>query len=160
ARRSLGTLNHTLLTLEVAQKRGLAVAGVVVNETSPPDTPAEATNVEELRRRMTVPLLTVVPHQADPFAAEQPALAAVDWWRLCQGRQRERRLNAARQLPLRARRQGHGGQPRVPRPAGPRPPLPGSGLGASAGVAPAPPRPGGHGVHPPPAGRARKHLHA
>ncbi|HMF14419.1 MAG TPA: dethiobiotin synthase, partial [Gemmataceae bacterium] len=35
ARRSLGTLSHTLLTLEVARSRGLDVAGVVVNETEP-----------------------------------------------------------------------------------------------------------------------------
>ncbi|HXG11615.1 MAG TPA: dethiobiotin synthase, partial [Gemmataceae bacterium] len=84
ARRSLGTLNHTLLTLEAAQRRGLRVAGVVVNETVPPDTLADATNVEELRRRITVPLLAVMPHQADPFADEPPALAAVDWRGLCQ----------------------------------------------------------------------------
>src|SRR5436190_7478980 len=35
ARRSLGTLNHTLLTVEAAQRRGLTVAGVVVSETMP-----------------------------------------------------------------------------------------------------------------------------
>src|SRR5438067_1143262 len=32
ARMSLGTLNHTLLTVEAARRRGLAVAGVVVSE--------------------------------------------------------------------------------------------------------------------------------
>ena len=32
ARRSLGTLNHTLLTLDVARARRLPVAGVVVDE--------------------------------------------------------------------------------------------------------------------------------
>jgi dethiobiotin synthetase len=83
ARRSLGTLNHTLLTLEVARARGLRVAGVVVNETVRPEGLADATNVEELRRRIDVPLLAVVPHQAEPGAGEVPALAAVDWWRLC-----------------------------------------------------------------------------
>jgi dethiobiotin synthetase len=82
-RRSLGTLNHTLLTLEVARGRKLAVAGVVVNETSPPETLAEETNVDELRRRAGVPLLVVVPFQTAPAKAELPALASVDWWRLC-----------------------------------------------------------------------------
>ena len=63
ARRSLGTLNHTLLTLEVARARRLRVAGVVVSETTPVTGPAEETNVEELRRRIGVPLLAVVPHR-------------------------------------------------------------------------------------------------
>ncbi len=83
ARRSLGTLNHTLLTLEVARTRGLSVAGVVVNETTPPATMAEETNVEELTRRIAVPLLAVVPYRSDPSSDVPPALAAVDWWQLC-----------------------------------------------------------------------------
>lgn len=78
ARRSLGTLNHTLLTLEVAQARGLPVAGVVVSETAPPQGLAEATNVDELRRRLRVPLLAVLPH-----AGPDEALAGVDWGQLC-----------------------------------------------------------------------------
>ncbi|HZY90071.1 MAG TPA: dethiobiotin synthase [Gemmataceae bacterium] len=71
ARRSLGTLNHTLLTLEVARGRRLRVAGVVVSETAPVSGPAEESNVEELRRRIGVPLLAVVPHGA----AEVPGVA-------------------------------------------------------------------------------------
>jgi dethiobiotin synthetase len=82
ARRSLGTLNHTLLTLEAARARGLAVAGVVVSETTPPKTLAEQTNVEELERRLTVPLLGVVPYQGEDGDGGMTALAAVDWWRL------------------------------------------------------------------------------
>lgn len=83
ARRSLGTLNHTLLTLEAARGRGLRVAGVVVSETMPPAGLAVATNVEELRLRIGVPLLAVVPHQADPAAGAPAALEQVDWWQLC-----------------------------------------------------------------------------
>ncbi len=82
-RRALGTLNHTLLTLEVAGKRNLPVAGIVVNETSWPKGLADETNVEELRRRITVPILAVVPFQNVPSSATLPALAGVDWWRLC-----------------------------------------------------------------------------
>jgi dethiobiotin synthetase len=77
ARRSLGTLNHTLLTREVARVRRLDVLGIVVNETTPPASLAEETNVEELRRRLDVPVLAVVPH-----GAADAALAGVDWWRL------------------------------------------------------------------------------
>ena len=79
ARRSLGTLNHTLLTLEVASARRLRVAGVVVCETSPAAGMAEETNVEELRRRISVPLLAVVSHQrgGSPWRS-----SAVDWDRV------------------------------------------------------------------------------
>jgi dethiobiotin synthetase len=84
ARRSLGTLNHTLLTLEVARGRGLAVAGVVVSETEPPAGLADETNVDELRR-LGVPVLAVVPHRPGGDREEIPELAAVDWWGLCQG---------------------------------------------------------------------------
>ncbi len=81
ARRSLGTLNHTLLTVEAARCRGLRVAGVVVTETTPVRGVAEETNVEELRRRLDAPLLAVLPYQPGPVG-DVPALAAVDWWRL------------------------------------------------------------------------------
>jgi dethiobiotin synthetase len=83
-RRSLGTLNHTLLTLEAARTRGLPVAGIVVNETTPAEDLAARSNVEELQRRITVPLLAVVPYQAEGTLDVSAALAQVDWWRLCQ----------------------------------------------------------------------------
>ncbi len=77
ARRSLGTLNHALMTLEVARARRLRVAGVVVCETTPVTGAAEETNVEELRRRIGVPLLGVIPHRA-------AAAPGVDWRRLAE----------------------------------------------------------------------------
>ena len=49
ARASLGTINHTLLTLEVAQKRGLEVAGVVISHAVDPVSYADIVNLEELR---------------------------------------------------------------------------------------------------------------
>jgi dethiobiotin synthetase len=82
ARRSLGTLNHTLLTVEVARRRGLPVAGVVVSETAPPRGAAEETNVDELRKRLDVPLLAVVAHGA----ADAAELGRVDWRRLAGAR--------------------------------------------------------------------------
>jgi dethiobiotin synthetase len=82
-RRSLGTLNHTLLTLEAAARRNLEVAGVVINETSRPQGLADETNVDELRQRLAVPILAVVPHQEHAPIDALPALAAVDWRRLC-----------------------------------------------------------------------------
>ncbi len=86
ARRSLGTLNHTLLTLEAARARRLPVAGVVVSETAPPDGPADATNVDELRR-LGVPVLAVAPYRKGGTAEELARLLAeVDWGRLCRAR--------------------------------------------------------------------------
>jgi dethiobiotin synthetase len=82
ARRSLGTLNHTLLTLEVARQRGLPVAGLIVNETAAVRGFAEDSNVEELRKRITVPLLAVVPFQTNPYVGDIAALACIDWPRL------------------------------------------------------------------------------
>ena len=75
ARRALGTLNHTLLTLEVAGSRGLRLAGVVVNETEPSRDLAAATNVDELRRLVDTRLLALVPNRSDVA----PALSGVDW---------------------------------------------------------------------------------
>jgi dethiobiotin synthetase len=85
ARRSLGTLNHTLLALEVARGRGLNVAGVVVSETEPPAGLADETNVDELRR-LGVPVLAVVPHRPGGAREGVPELSAFDWWRLCHAR--------------------------------------------------------------------------
>ncbi len=82
ARRSLGTLNHTLLTVEAAQRRGLRVAGLVVTATTPVQGAAEETVIEELSQRLDVPLLAVLPHQTDD--AEMPELQAVAWWELSQ----------------------------------------------------------------------------
>lgn len=82
ARRGLGTLNHTLLTLEVARARGLVVAGVVVNETRAPDSVAEQTCIEELQHHTRAPVLAIVPYQHSPRDAEPESLARVDWWSL------------------------------------------------------------------------------
>jgi dethiobiotin synthetase len=84
ARTALGTINHTLLTLEVARGRGLAVAGVVLSETVPGTGLAHITVFSELRRRIAVPLLAAVPFRLGADSGNQPELAAVDWWSLCQ----------------------------------------------------------------------------
>jgi dethiobiotin synthetase len=82
ARRSLGTLNHTLLTVEAAQRRGLQVAGLVVTATTPVTGVAEETVIEELTRRLDVPLLAALPYQPNADGGGMAALQAVDWWRL------------------------------------------------------------------------------
>ncbi len=62
ARLGLGTLNHTLLTLESARKRNLRVTGVVLNTLSPPSSIAEETNPGALASLTDIPILGVMPH--------------------------------------------------------------------------------------------------
>ncbi|MFH5805921.1 dethiobiotin synthase [Alienimonas sp. DA493] len=60
ARAGLGTVNHTLLTLAVAQARGLPVAGVVLNEIDAREREV-ATNAAMIERCGGVPVLGVIP---------------------------------------------------------------------------------------------------
>lgn len=60
----LGVLNHTLLTLEYLQNSGLNVVGCVVNHCSAETTPATDTNVEALRKLLSIPI-HVLPYSPD-----------------------------------------------------------------------------------------------
>ncbi len=85
ARRGLGTLNHTLLTLEAARGRGLRVAGVILNGAEPAGDPiAESTNAEELSRRLgETALLGEVEFQPGGPVVP-PSVDLVDWYGLAQ----------------------------------------------------------------------------
>ncbi len=62
ARASLGTINHTLLALEAARRRGLTVAAVVVNHYRPSSASlAEETAADVIHRLGKVPMPPVVP---------------------------------------------------------------------------------------------------
>ena len=64
-RPGLGTINHTILTVEAAKRRGLLVSGLVIcNFPVTPDIAAR-TNPEVLVGSATVPLLGVIPHLSD-----------------------------------------------------------------------------------------------
>lgn len=86
ARRGLGTLNHTLLTVEAALSRSLRVAGVVLNGAEPTVDPvAEATNPAELSRRLgLVPILADLPHGPDDEAAAV-VMNGLDWYNRASG---------------------------------------------------------------------------
>ena len=63
ARAGLGTINHSLLTVEAAQQRGLEVAAIVLNAVEPlAGGPAEETNPEVIARLGGVPVVGPVPH--------------------------------------------------------------------------------------------------
>lgn len=66
ARPDLGTINHTLLTIEAAKARRLPIAAVVINGYRPSSgTLAEETNPETIAQltRMSIPL--IVPHDPE-----------------------------------------------------------------------------------------------
>jgi dethiobiotin synthetase len=65
ARDGLGTINHTLLTLEAADRRGLTVAGVVLSATSPGTSDRDAArNAEEIARRGNTTVFGRLPYRA------------------------------------------------------------------------------------------------
>jgi dethiobiotin synthetase len=75
ARASLGTINHTLLTLEAAEARNLAVAGVVISHADGPLSVPDDANLAELRRALGPRLAGELPPLAP---GEEPAEDALD----------------------------------------------------------------------------------
>ena len=61
ARAALGTLNHTLLTVEACRARGVEIAGIVINRYPATPTIAEETNPRELARLTGLPILGLIP---------------------------------------------------------------------------------------------------
>jgi dethiobiotin synthetase len=79
ARPGLGTLNHTLLTLEAARRRGLTVAGVVLNRAEPGRAGLpERMNPETLRRTAGAPVWGPLPY--NPSVEDFRRLAAALGW--------------------------------------------------------------------------------
>ena len=107
----LGGVNHALLTLESIERRGLPVAGIVLNHHRPDVTvdvvaldvrsdrlqpvkgPAEAGHYEPsgvaaatadgIRAHATAPVLATVFHRPDSGLTPDPSLGSVDWKALC-----------------------------------------------------------------------------
>lgn len=81
ARPALGTINHTLLTVSHALKKGIEVLGVILNYSSPPEgNIAERTNPDALREICPVPVLGVFPFAASASKEElgKIAMAHID----------------------------------------------------------------------------------
>jgi dethiobiotin synthetase len=66
SRPGLGTLNHTMLTVNYAIKEGLNLAGIVINYSYPSqDTIAEETNPDILKQISPVPVIGIFPYLKD-----------------------------------------------------------------------------------------------
>jgi len=62
ARNTLGTINHTLLTVEHVRERGLTLVGIIINNCdADPDVSSE-TNPEVIKQLSGLPLLGVIPY--------------------------------------------------------------------------------------------------
>jgi dethiobiotin synthetase len=70
ARAGLGTVSHTALTVEALRRRGLAVAGIVLNRTAPEDDPSVPHNAAEIAR-----LTGIAPAVTLPFVRDIEARA-------------------------------------------------------------------------------------
>jgi dethiobiotin synthetase len=84
ARPSLGTINHTLLTVKALHTAGVRVAGIVINR-YPAETPGvvEETSPAEIEKWAGVQILTLVPNEPIPPGALPPGVASaidqVNW---------------------------------------------------------------------------------
>jgi dethiobiotin synthetase len=70
----LGAINQALLTLEAAERRGLDVAGYVVNRVCPERDLAIDTLATTLRELTDVPLLAEIVHGSDPASGFPPSV--------------------------------------------------------------------------------------
>jgi dethiobiotin synthetase len=82
AGRGLGTINHTLLTIDAARLRSLRIAGLVLNSPEPERGDlAEATCADELVRRVPgVALLAELRHLSASVPPITDPLASVEWF--------------------------------------------------------------------------------
>ncbi|MGC1274560.1 MAG: dethiobiotin synthase [Planctomycetaceae bacterium] len=80
ARATLGTINHTLLTIEAARSRALTVAGVLLNTVvDVGDDASIATNAEEIARRTGVAVLGILPHGPPARLLTPPPQRRIEW---------------------------------------------------------------------------------
>lgn len=85
ARANLGTINHTLLTIDVARSRGLTIAGVVLNHAAPAaiDPTFVASNASEIGRFANVPIIGWCDYNSRQLVdCQSGEPAGTDWLQL------------------------------------------------------------------------------
>lgn len=88
ARATLGTISHTLLTIDSLRSAGLEVTGVVINRyRADSASAAEETNADAIARWGEVPILAIVPDEPwnKPHVPAGVIAALVPWLRLSRG---------------------------------------------------------------------------
>lgn len=76
-RLGLGTINHTLLSLNYLESRGIKILGYVLSQTTPDKSLAAGLNPETLRRLTPHPLLGVVRHLGDVMKKDRDELLPI-----------------------------------------------------------------------------------
>lgn len=76
-RLSLGAINHMLLTVREAQRAGVTVAGIILNQTAQEQGLAEQTNPEVICRFTDAQLLGIMPFVPEPLRRDRKALAGI-----------------------------------------------------------------------------------
>jgi dethiobiotin synthetase len=80
ARLGLGTINHTLLTVEAARSRGLSVAGILLNEAEPlASSEGTEENPVEIERRTRIPVLGILRHGQSLPTRTDGSPVSIDW---------------------------------------------------------------------------------
>lgn len=79
-RAGLGTLNHSLLTVEALRARGLEPSGLVIGSWPAEPGLAETCNREDLPRVTGLPVLAVLPEGSGDLTREQFLAAAPGWF--------------------------------------------------------------------------------
>jgi dethiobiotin synthetase len=82
-RLSLGAINHLLLTVREAQRAGVAVAGIILNQTAQEHGLVEQTNPEVICRLTDAPLLGTMPFVPASDRRDKKALAVLAGRHLC-----------------------------------------------------------------------------
>ncbi len=75
----LGTINHTLLTIEAAEQRGLSVAAVLLNQTCSQKDDSASYNREDLASRTKVPILGEMPYCSGGLLPDAGDFLDFDW---------------------------------------------------------------------------------
>jgi len=87
ARPGLGTVNHTLLTVEYAKSRGIHVAGIIINGLNESEAgPAEKTNPGLIEELSGIPVIGIIPYDDslnvdtyNPGRIAELVGAGIDW---------------------------------------------------------------------------------
>ena len=79
ARTGLGTINHSLLTVEAVRAAGLRVAGIVMSPWPGLPEPIEASNRETVEQLAAVPVTGMPPTTPDELVAAGATLPIDDW---------------------------------------------------------------------------------
>ena len=85
ARAGLGTINHSLLTIEVLQQWGLTIAGLILNDVDPElSDESRLSNAAQIQKWTSVPVLSFVPFDWQSNLLRYQTQDRIDWRQLSQ----------------------------------------------------------------------------